>query len=155
MSSFRWGMIATPTPTNSQVRVWELRHLLFSSLSSLALLTVLHSEVHLGSADIPPHFGLSFCNALEQINPPYPIWKGTSLAFMWGLLACSIPRGCIDMTALKDMLNPPSYYCTNPRWWVHANFFQDLSHFWLNRWLTDQRKRKKMKRKLNRNLFEG
>ena len=109
MSSFRWGMIASPTPTNSQVTVWELRHLLFSSLSSLALLTVLHSEVHLGSADIPPHFGLSFCNALEKINPPYPIWKGTSLAFIWGIEAYPAPSIYRDMALVKDLVNPPSY----------------------------------------------
>ena len=31
MSSFRWGMVAYWTPTNSQVTVWELRQLLFSA----------------------------------------------------------------------------------------------------------------------------
>ena len=34
MSSFRWGKIACPTPTNSPVTVCELRQLLFSPLST-------------------------------------------------------------------------------------------------------------------------
>ena len=111
MSSFRWGMIASSTPTNSQVTVWELRHLLFSSLSSIVLLTVLYTDIHLGYAYVPPHFVLSFCNTLEEINPPYPIWKGTSLAFIWGIVACPAPRGCRDMAQRKDPPDRPSY-CT-------------------------------------------
>ena len=29
------------------------------------------------------------------------------------MVKCPIPIGCRDMTALKDMLDPPSYYCRN------------------------------------------
>ena len=111
MSSFRWGMIASPTPTNSQVTVWELRHLLISPHSSNVLLTVLHSEVQLGSACIPPHFGLSLCNALEQISPPCPIWKGTFIDFIWGIAAWSDRRGCRERLPL--CLYP--FYPTYPR----------------------------------------
>ena len=109
MSSFRWGMIASPTPTNSQVTVWELRHLLFSPYSSIVLLTVLHREVQLGSACIPPHFGLSLCNALEQISPPYPIWKGTFIASMGSRLAWSFYKGCRVTKAINLYLKRPSY----------------------------------------------
>ena len=35
MSSFRWGMIACKTPTNSQVTVWKLRQPLFCIKSGL------------------------------------------------------------------------------------------------------------------------
>ena len=77
MSSFRWGMIACPTPTNSQVTVWKLRQPLFSLQIRIVLFTVLHSDCPLGSAGIPLHFGLSLCNLLEQIRLPYPVWKGT------------------------------------------------------------------------------
>ena len=127
MSSFRWGKIASPTPTNSQVTVRDLRHLLFSSLSSIVLLTVLHSEVQLGSACIPPHFGLSFCNALEEINPPYPIWKGTSLAFIWGIVACPVPRICRDMALVKDPVNPPRSTLQSYPEKFHAWFLTGLS----------------------------
>ena len=87
MSSLKWGMIACPTPSNSQVRVWKLRQLLFSHQSRIVLLTALHSDVLLGSAGMPVHFGLSLCNLLEQISPPYPIWKGTYIAFIWSIEA--------------------------------------------------------------------
>ena len=36
-----------------------------------------------GSAGMPLPFGLSLCNLLEQISPPYPIWKGTYIASIW------------------------------------------------------------------------
>ena len=32
-----------------------------------------HSDGPLGSASIPPHFGLPLCNHLKDIRPPYPI----------------------------------------------------------------------------------
>ena len=83
MSSFRWGMIACPTPTNSQVTVWKLRQPLFSHQNRTVLLTALHSDVLLGSAGIPLHFGLSLCNPLEQIRLPYGKWKRTSRAICW------------------------------------------------------------------------
>ena len=41
--------------------------------------------VWLGSANHPLHFGLSLCNLLLRIRLPYGIWKGTSLAFIWGI----------------------------------------------------------------------
>ena len=37
----------------------------------IVLLTALHSDVLLGSAGIPLHFGLSLCNPFEQIRLPY------------------------------------------------------------------------------------
>ena len=112
MSSFKWGMIACPTPTNSQVTVWKLRQPLFSLHIRIVLLSALHSDALLGSAGMPLHFGLFFCNALEQINPPYPIWKGTSIALIWGIVACPVPRICRDMALVKDPVNRPSY-CYN------------------------------------------
>ena len=110
MSSFRWGMIACPTPTNSQVTVWKLRQPLFSLHIRIVLLSALHSDALLGSAGIPLHFGLSLCNPWEQRWPPYIKWKGTSLAFIWGLLACYTPRIYREMKLFKDLHNPPSYY---------------------------------------------
>ena len=86
----------------------RLRHLLFSPHSSIVLLSVLHSEVHLGSAYMPPHFGLSLCNALEQISPTYPIWKGTSIALIWGIVACPAPRIYTDMARLCECVDQPS-----------------------------------------------
>ena len=129
-------MIASPTPTNSQVTVWELRHLLFSSLSSIVLLTVLHSEVHLGSAYIPPHFCLSFCNALEEINPPYPIWKGTSLAFIWGIEAYPAPSIYRDIALFKDLVNPPSYCHSLGKMFLANN--SSISYGWLGCWWIDK-----------------
>ena len=102
-------MKAYPTQRNSQVTEWKLRQPLFSHQIQIVLLTVLHSEVQLGSAYIPPHFGLSFCNALEDVNPSYPIWKGTSLAFIWGVGAYPVPSIYRDMALVKDLVNPPSY----------------------------------------------
>ena len=83
MISFRWGIIACPTPTNSQVTVWKLRQPLFSHQIRIVLLTAMHSDALLVSL----HFGLSLCNLLEQISPPYPIWKGTYIAFIWSIEA--------------------------------------------------------------------
>ena len=47
-----------------------------------------------GSANSLLHFGLSLCSLLEHTGPPYPIWKGTSIASIWGTLAWSVTRGC-------------------------------------------------------------
>ena len=58
---------------------------------------------------MPPHFGLSLCNALEQISPPYPIWKGTSIALIWGIVACPAPRIYTDMARLCECVDQPSY----------------------------------------------
>ena len=49
--------------------------------------------VHLGSTNEAQHFSLSLWNSLEQNMLPYLIWKGTSIAFIWGIAAWSIPRG--------------------------------------------------------------
>ena len=62
MSSFRWGMVACLTPTNSQVTVWELRQLLFSAHCSTVVFFC---------------FALCFC-----LSPPG--WeKVLSLEMMW------------------------------------------------------------------------
>ena len=58
----------------------------------------------------PSLFCLSLWNLLAHIRLPYIRWKGTSIALIWGMVACPTPRGCRDMRALKDMLNPPSYF---------------------------------------------
>ena len=95
MSSFIWGMIVCPTQRNSQMAGRELRDLLFSPRSSIVLLTVLHTDVHLGSAYTPLHFGLSLCNLLQHVWLPYPRWKGTSIALIWGIVGlykCCIYR---------------------------------------------------------------
>ena len=36
----------------------------------------------LTSTDTPIHFGLSLWNPLDRTRLPYPIWKGTYLAFI-------------------------------------------------------------------------
>ena len=62
MSSFRWGMVACWTPTNSQVTVWELRQLLFSAHCSTVVF-----------------FCFAFCFCLSP-----PGWeKVLSLEMMW------------------------------------------------------------------------
>ena len=121
MSSFRFGIKTHPTPRNSQVTGRELRHLLFSPHSSIVLLTVLHTVVHLGSAYTPLHFGLSFCNPWEQIRPPYISLKKTSLAFIWGSVACSTPSMYRDIGVLNFSKTPPrkfippcKFNCQNP-----------------------------------------
>ena len=91
----------------------RLGHSLFWHQFQIALLTVLHSEVQLGSAGMPPHFGLSLCSPLEYIRLPYISWKGTFLAFIWGIVACPIPSGCIDMAWLCECVNRPSYLSLN------------------------------------------
>ena len=47
------------------------------------------------------HFGLSLCNPLEQIRLPYMVWKGTCLAFIWGIMACISPCGYRDMMGIN------------------------------------------------------
>ena len=72
---------------------------MFPPHSSIVLLTALYSEVQLGSAGIPLHFGLSLCNLLEQVSPPYPILKGTYIALIWGIDVSSQPIGYRDMAS--------------------------------------------------------
>ena len=50
-----------------------------------------------GSANSLLHFGLSLCNPLKQIRLSYIRWKGTSIAFIWGIVVWSATRGCTDM----------------------------------------------------------
>ena len=109
MSSFIWGMIVFPTQRNSQMAGRELRDLLFSPHSSIALLTVLHTDVHLGSAYTLLHFGLSLCNLLQHVRLPYPRWKGTSIALIWGIgvqYKCCIYR---DIKCRNFPSDPASY----------------------------------------------
>ena len=112
MSSFRWGMIACPTPTNSQVTVWKLRQPLFSLQIRIVLLTALHSDALLGSAGMPLHFGLSLCNLLEQISPPYPIWKGRYLASIWSK-EDAIHQGVAEkwLLAPSNWIPPRTCFC--------------------------------------------
>ena len=51
-------------------------------------------DVHLGSTDHPPHFGLSLCSPLMDIKLPYTRRKGTHIAFIWGRVACFPSIGC-------------------------------------------------------------
>ena len=110
MSSFIWGMIVFPTQRNSQMAGRELRDLLFSPRSSIDLLTVLHTDIHLGSAYTPLHFGLSLCNLLQHVWLPYPRWKGTSIALIWGIgvqYKCCIYR---DIKCRNFPSDPASYF---------------------------------------------
>ena len=63
----------------------------------------------LGSTNEAQHFGLSLCNPLTHIKLPYTRWKGTSIAFIWGMVAWSTTRGCIDNAAGTFLLGLPSY----------------------------------------------
>ena len=103
-------MIVLPTQRNSQISGRELRDIPLKYCFAYCL----YSDVHPASTNSLRHLGLSLSNPLEQINPPYPIWKGTSLASIWGIVACSIPRGCTDIAWLCDPLDQPSYFmqCT-------------------------------------------
>ena len=109
MPSLKLGMMACPTPTNSQVTVWKLRQLLFSHQIRIVLLTVLHSEVWLGSAGILLHFGLSLCNPLEQSSLQYIFWKRTQIPFIWGIVAWSAPSGYRNITP-ASLLNAHASY---------------------------------------------
>ena len=58
------------------------------------------------------HFGLSLCNPLKQIRLPYMVWKGTSIAFIWGIKASSTTRGCRATKFINLLTTSPSYlYC--------------------------------------------
>ena len=57
-------------------------------------------DVYLGSDNHPLHFGLSLCSPLKDIKLPYTRWKGTYIAFIWGRVAWSAPRGCRAMEFL-------------------------------------------------------
>ena len=83
--SFVENELPRPTQRNSQMTGRELRHLLFSHHSTIVLLTALHSVVLLGSAGIPLHFGMSFCNPLKHIKLPYIRQQKTSIAFIWAI----------------------------------------------------------------------
>ena len=91
----------------------------------------------LGSTNYPLHFGLSLSHSLEQIRPPYTIWKGTYLAFIWGWVACPLPRGCRDMASFLFKMAQASY--TTPqsanedRLSVYAS--HDISHLTMLRHL--------------------
>ena len=62
-----------------------------------------------GSTDSPLHFGLYLCNQLEQIRLPYGNWKGTSIAFIWGIKGWSNPTGYIEKSPLCLYPFFPSY----------------------------------------------
>ena len=74
-------------------------------------------------------FCLSFCNPLAHIRLLYIRWKGTSIALIWGIIACPNPRGYRDMAWGYDFVNPPSYVhiisyqaflCLTRRFWQKA-----------------------------------
>ena len=109
MSSFRWGMIACPTPRNSQVTARKAGALPFSYQFWIVLLTALHSEVWLTSASLPLNFGLSLCNPLEQISPLYALWEGTYMSLIWGIEAWSATKGCIAIKLIPDLSSFASY----------------------------------------------
>ena len=56
----------------------------------------------------PSLFCLSLCNLLAHIRLPYVRWKGTSIALMWCILACSTPSIYRDMKAGYELVNRPS-----------------------------------------------
>ena len=107
-------MIACPTPRNSQVTARKAEAIPSSHQIWIVFLTVLHSEVWLTSASLPLHFGLSLCNPLEQVSPLYALWKGTYMAFKWGIKAWSVTRGCIAIKLVKDLSSFASYYARTP-----------------------------------------
>ena len=167
MSSFRWGMIACPTPTNSQVTGWELRQPpVFLSLKDCHSLQpqkhvstiwyLIQSLLGADQASIPHlkeeivsfqgmqknwnflinrynlsqvkmtlfQHGVSFshlyqhtltlwsvtiCNLSQQICPPYPIWKGTSISFIWEMEAWYVPKGCRATEVVNFTFGRPSY----------------------------------------------
>ena len=55
------------------------------------------------------NFGLSLCSHWEQVRPPYRNWKGTSIAFIWGIKASSTKRGCRATKFINLLSNLPSY----------------------------------------------
>ena len=57
--------------------------------------------VLLGFTDMPLHFGMSLCNPLKDNNLPYTRWKGTCIAFIWGRVAWSAPRGCRETSSVS------------------------------------------------------
>ena len=83
MSSFRWGMVACSTLTYGQMAYRKVQATyVFSSLQYCCFPSCF-SLISLGSAAIPLHFRLSFCNPLVQIRSPYLIWKRTFRAICW------------------------------------------------------------------------
>ena len=55
------------------------------SLVQLIGIIQMCSNVQLTSTNAPQHFGLSLCSLLQQLRPPYSIWKRTFIAFIWGI----------------------------------------------------------------------
>ena len=57
----------------------------------------------------PSLFCLSLFNLLAHIRLPYIRWKGTSIALIWGIVACPNPRDYRDMAWGYDFVNLPTY----------------------------------------------
>ena len=114
MSSFIWGMKACPIPRNSYATVWKLRQPLFLHQIRIVLLSALHSEIQLGSAGIPLHFGLLLCNPSEQSSLQYIMWKRTQIPFIWGIVAWSAPSGYKNIASVSLLNAPPSYIFLPP-----------------------------------------
>ena len=80
------------------------------------------------SATILQHSCLSLCNPLEQNRLLYSKWKRTFIAFIWGIVAWSAPRGYIKIKQLYVILNRPSYIhrqamgasCRGQEWKVYS-----------------------------------
>ena len=81
MSSFRWGMIACPTQRNSQEAVWELRHLLFSSLSKPCFAYCLAHWRSPGVCILPSSFWSITLKCLDADQSTIPNMKGDILSF--------------------------------------------------------------------------
>ena len=78
-----------------------------------------HSDGPLGSASIPPHFGLPLCNPLKEIRPPYPIWKLTYTPTKLGMVDFHKPfllqRNKLSLTLKRARLVYPSRHQLNFR----------------------------------------
>ena len=74
-------MITSPTPTNSQVTVWELRHLLFSSLSKPCFAYCLAHWRSPGVCILPSSFWSITLKCLDADQSTIPNMKGDILSF--------------------------------------------------------------------------
>ena len=88
----------------------------------------MHTDVHLGSAYIPLHFGLSLCNLLQHVWLPYPRRKGTSIALIWGIVGlyeCCIYR---EIKCRNFPSDPASYQGAH---WRSRLYNVTMTNVWL------------------------
>ena len=62
-----------------------------------------------GSAKIPLHYSQSLCRFMEQTRLPYTKWKGTFIAFIWGMEAWYASRGYKVTTSIHFKRSTPLY----------------------------------------------